>query len=486
MTEWWVSQKKNWCEICRVWTGGHIQQILKHKGGRMHIEHEEKMLKDAREREKGRQKDEVDLKDQLEAIERAAAKAMQESAWQAPSNCSATGSTSAPGTADEAARREREKAAIENTVAAASAKRQRLDQGGAEADGPGTGPDNHQDCPWTRHTDPNSGVHYYYNATSGVSSWTETEEFAASRQASAAATAHARLAPAAAVPEPTPQAAVSAGVPGVATSSAIAATHQPNSAATYMAAAQAKSQAKAKGGGGQHRLKAQIAADAAADAMILKHYEAQGSAAACEVVAPAAAESAAAQAGFPISQSAAVPGSSGWVVCTDPNSGSVYYHNAQTGQSTWERPPDLGIDIARPPPPPPSGVRNQKPGAPGGSAAGVGQWEEVKPEESVFEAPAEVDSAAQESSAQANACGGADGLEPGVDNAEQLSELRYQMMGRKGEWADEDRQFRGKEMCQKNSNAPTGESASKAQVSAAFSSARKRVVALMQRQEDNE
>jgi hypothetical protein len=45
MTEWWVSQKKHFCKICRVWTGGHIRQITKHEEGRLHIENKERGIK---------------------------------------------------------------------------------------------------------------------------------------------------------------------------------------------------------------------------------------------------------------------------------------------------------------------------------------------------------------------------------------------------------------------------------------------------------
>eukprot|EP00429_Kryptoperidinium_foliaceum_P135886 CAMPEP_0176285574 /NCGR_PEP_ID=MMETSP0121_2-20121125/52441_1 /TAXON_ID=160619 /ORGANISM="Kryptoperidinium foliaceum, Strain CCMP 1326" /LENGTH=144 /DNA_ID=CAMNT_0017626065 /DNA_START=57 /DNA_END=488 /DNA_ORIENTATION=+ len=144
MTEWWVSQKKHWCDICKVWTGGHIQQILKHKNGRMHIDHEAKMLSDARERETTRQKEEQSLKDELAAIERAAAAAMakDEAAARSSSAAASVGVISAESTAQQ-------KAQLEQTVA--TAKRRRLE-------GAGINPDAPPGSPWTRHIDPGSGV----------------------------------------------------------------------------------------------------------------------------------------------------------------------------------------------------------------------------------------------------------------------------------------------------------------------------------------
>eukprot|EP00933_Yihiella_yeosuensis_P064244 TRINITY_DN6760_c1_g3_i1.p2 TRINITY_DN6760_c1_g3~~TRINITY_DN6760_c1_g3_i1.p2 ORF type:complete len:117 (+),score=30.15 TRINITY_DN6760_c1_g3_i1:34-351(+) len=76
MTEWWVSQKKHFCEYCKVWTGGHLWQIKKHEDGRMHIEKKEAYLRDTRIRAKEKEKEEDDVKRQLAEIERAAAAAM--------------------------------------------------------------------------------------------------------------------------------------------------------------------------------------------------------------------------------------------------------------------------------------------------------------------------------------------------------------------------------------------------------------------------
>mmetsp|Transcript_105875 Transcript_105875/g.330125 ORF Transcript_105875/g.330125 Transcript_105875/m.330125 type:complete len:239 (+) Transcript_105875:86-802(+) len=79
MTEWWVSQAKKWCDICKVWHGGHIQQILKHKSGIMHQTREEAMLKSSRQREKDRKADEKAVLSEIAKIERAAEAAMRAS-----------------------------------------------------------------------------------------------------------------------------------------------------------------------------------------------------------------------------------------------------------------------------------------------------------------------------------------------------------------------------------------------------------------------
>jgi len=71
-----VSQARHWCQVCKVWTGGHKSQILKHESGRGHIEQEEKMLKEMRQREKEKKAADKDVLAQLEEIDRAARKAM--------------------------------------------------------------------------------------------------------------------------------------------------------------------------------------------------------------------------------------------------------------------------------------------------------------------------------------------------------------------------------------------------------------------------
>jgi len=394
MTEWWVSQKKHWCDLCKVWTGSHLWQIQKHKDGRMHIEHEEKMLKDAREREIKRNKEKKDVLDQLAQIERAAAAAMAGGGAQASSAAQGAAGPTAPA----AATRQAEMAVIAQTVE--EAKRRRIDAAAAAASSPG--PDVHPGCPWTRHTDPNSKQYYYHNAGTGESAWHEPPEFAQARQQH---------------------------------------LHQQAAAET-------------------------AAAEAAAAAELARAQQQQQQAA-------AAARAAAAVAAPPPTLAAG----STWVICTDPSSGHVYFFNQATGQSSWEKPAELSVDLAKPPPPPsavkPMGKKKEPvfAAAPRDATVGaVGMWEEVRPEESAFN---------QTTAAATSGAAHASGLppdEPDSDEEETLpnafAETKEQLMGKKGTWADEDLELRPKEMFVGSSShstfAPaTGEDAAETQ---AFSS----------------
>mmetsp|Transcript_61908 Transcript_61908/g.110050 ORF Transcript_61908/g.110050 Transcript_61908/m.110050 type:complete len:300 (+) Transcript_61908:3-902(+) len=277
MTEWWVSQKKHFCTYCKVYTGGHLWQIRKHEEGRMHLEKKELYLKNCRQREKDREREEEDVKKQLEAIEEAALAAMAGEASYPKAATATKGSAPKSVSTGISGDTFREQRAIEETVEAA--KRQRLDEGGAASS----------------------------------------------------------TAPAAPVP---------------------------------------------------------------------------------------AAE------GSP------------WLICTDPNSGHVYYFNKATNVSAWEKPADLAVDLSKPPPPPsekkppPPPARKKK-----ADDAAPGGWEEVKPQDSMFGHADEVRKALR----------GDDSDEEGMANP--LGDLKTEVSGRKGTWAAEDLEMHEKEMVQKRSLA---------------------------------
>lgn len=170
-------------------------------------------------------------------------------------------------------------------------------------------------------------------------------------------------------------------------------------------------------------------------------------------------------------------GESSWVVCTDPNSGHVYYFNRAANISTWEKPAELCIDLAKPPPPP---SQKKPPGPPARRAtpvgpAGVGAWEEVRPEESQWEAGRQPETG--------GGSGGAGG-EDSDDEATPLADMRCELMGRKGAWADEDLELREKEAFIKKSSSSAADEATAAGAGAAqptFPITRKRAAGIRRR-----
>lgn len=293
-----------------MWTGGHKWQIAKHEDGRMHQEKKEAKLKDIREKDKAKTKEEEDVKRQLAEIERAALAAMSEPTPE-PSS-SSTAPTIDPAAAREAAlQRSAEMRAIKQTME--QAKRRRLE--GSDS---------------------------------------------------------------------TPAPAPSSGTP------AVPVPGQPVPAAE----------------------------------------------------------------GSP------------WLVCTDPNSGHVYYYNKVTGVSAWERPADLGVDLSKPPPPPKQKPPPPPPKAKQPSAAKVGGWVEVLPEESMWQNPAE--------QRLASTVEQPDDVE---ENVHPLGQLKNELMGRKGAWTEEDREAREKEMFQKRSSTSGGD--------ATFSNSRKKASGIRKRASDD-
>lgn len=74
-----------------------------------------------------------------------------------------------------------------------------------------------------------------------------------------------------------------------------------------------------------------------------------------------------------------------WIVCTDPHSEQIYYYNRVTLTSSWEKPPELDLDLSKPPPPPmKSGARQVRKTTDAWDVPEIGRWEEVKPGESKF------------------------------------------------------------------------------------------------------
>lgn len=153
----------------------------------------------------------------------------------------------------------------------------------------------------------------------------------------------------------------------------------------------------------------------------------------------------------------AAPGST-WLVATDPNSGHVYYYNQADGTSSWTLPQELAdraapaptvqaapashaqVDLSKPPPPPekkppPPPAR---PGKGGINAPVVGMWEEVKPEDSMWGRPGVQQAEMDEDEYEAHA-------------ANPTTELKAELMTRRGEWAPEDMEVHEKEVVEKRS-----------------------------------
>mmetsp|Transcript_39922 Transcript_39922/g.126973 ORF Transcript_39922/g.126973 Transcript_39922/m.126973 type:complete len:414 (+) Transcript_39922:76-1317(+) len=370
MTEWWVSQAKHWCDICKVWHGGHIQQILKHRSGRMHQEREEAMLKASREREKEKQQSDKDLLSQLAQIERAAANAML---------TGSSGPVADPrlvAAAKDTAAMERAAQCHEIELTVEAAKRRRLEHAGG-ATGPvsaATGSTAAQPLPaaplaasagdWTAHVNPGSGHAYYYNRVTQESRWQPPPEFLAAAAAAAA------------------QGGGQPQLPLAAPGAAVAAAAAPGAAAAAAAAA------------------------AAPPTPVPQAAVATSPAPAPQATTPSA-------------------GGSPWVVVTDPGSGHLYYYNSATGTSSWERPPDLAVDLSKPPPPPTARKPPPPPKRGAAAEAAVGGWEEVRPEDSMWGRPEEVNDAR-----------GADSDED--EPANPLLDTKAELMGRRGHWAVED------------------------------------------------
>jgi len=163
---------------------------------------------------------------------------------------------------------------------------------------------------------------------------------------------------------------------------------------------------------------------------------------------------------------APVPAAEGspWLVCTDPTSGHVYYYNKSTSVSSWEKPADLGVDLSKPPPPP--STKPPPPPKRKGPDAAPGMWEEVKPEESMWHNPDEF--------RRAIATRGDDSDEECVVNP--LGELKQEMKGRKGQWAQEDLEKRDIEIIEKRSNT---------QGNASFGGARKKAGGIRKKREED-
>mmetsp|Transcript_6277 Transcript_6277/g.12915 ORF Transcript_6277/g.12915 Transcript_6277/m.12915 type:complete len:204 (+) Transcript_6277:483-1094(+) len=158
-----------------------------------------------------------------------------------------------------------------------------------------------------------------------------------------------------------------------------------------------------------------------------------------------------------------------WLVCTDPKSGAVYYYNKETKVSAWQRPAELTpaapADLSKAPPPP----AKAKPPPPPARSGFVGVWEEVRPEDSMWSNQTEVATAA---ALEADAVAMEEEPE---DVVNPIAELKNELGGRKGTWADEDLEKHEKQIEQKRSST-TG--------SATFG-ARKKASGIRKKREDD-
>lgn len=401
MTEWWVSQAKNWCKICRVWTGGHKSQILKHEGGRAHIENEERGIIDAQKRNKARNAEEKDVKDQLAEIERKALAAMAADAAPPPPQaqfCAGANQFAGGGATDT---RDAEKRRIEEVVSAA--KKRKTDdpvtlawtrhvdptsktsyyyntitkasswvvpEGFVEptpepaAARPPDGP-SANGSPWTASTDPTSGCQYYYNSVTKESSWTRPANFTVADSATSApliASTAARIAE--------PAAADTSAAPSTSW------LHGESSSGTSAVAV----------GEVSYTSRSKAAEKMREQQLLMKEQREAGQA--INLAPPAAPVRASPPTTATPAAAGGPTGNTLWVVCTDPTTGHIYYFNTATKGSTWDAPPDLGVDLSAPPPPP-----SKKPPPPpdrsthtsrSSSVGEVGGWEEVKAEDSMW------------------------------------------------------------------------------------------------------
>jgi len=128
------------------------------------------------------------------------------------------------------------------------------------------------------------------------------------------------------------------------------------------------------------------------------------------------------------------------------------------------------------PPPPPARKRGSGPAAkakPVETSTGLGGWEEVRPEESMWGRPEEVEDAINDG-------------EPEIEEDEEevanaLAELKNTTMGRR--FAEEDLEVHEKQVCEKNSNIDAGGFEGKAKVS--FPIQRKKASGIRRKKDDD-
>ncbi|KJE88771.1 hypothetical protein CAOG_00361 [Capsaspora owczarzaki ATCC 30864] len=77
LTEYWVSNARKFCEYCRVWFADNKASIQIHERGKTHQENVQKHIDDVKKRGGLQRKADEKLKEQMAAIERAAAEAAQ-------------------------------------------------------------------------------------------------------------------------------------------------------------------------------------------------------------------------------------------------------------------------------------------------------------------------------------------------------------------------------------------------------------------------
>ena len=107
MAEYWVSQAKHYCKVCKIWISGHKRNIDIHEGSIRHKENLAVLLKEKAKAAKEKDKEDKEAKKIIADMERAADEAMgyNMAKW--------TGGTAAAGSSSGAAGRVR-KAKSEN------------------------------------------------------------------------------------------------------------------------------------------------------------------------------------------------------------------------------------------------------------------------------------------------------------------------------------------------------------------------------------
>jgi U1 zinc finger len=77
MTDYWVSQGKHWCDMCKCWMNDTPSARANHEKGSGHKMNVQRKLREMRLKAESEKKEEADTKKQLDHIELAAERAYQ-------------------------------------------------------------------------------------------------------------------------------------------------------------------------------------------------------------------------------------------------------------------------------------------------------------------------------------------------------------------------------------------------------------------------
>jgi len=175
MSEYWVSQAKHHCDFCKCWIADNKPSRDFHEKGKKHIENVKKKIDEIRKQGDKKEKKEAEMKNDMEAMERAAMKALEEDLKANPSLASMYGVKPTP-PPEEGPQLPPGGIPIPDIPLPASSNEPPETEESARDESSSSSEGEEEECPWSEAKSP-EGYTYYWHKTTHEVTWVKPDDY---------------------------------------------------------------------------------------------------------------------------------------------------------------------------------------------------------------------------------------------------------------------------------------------------------------------